>query len=121
MIVTMFPSRPSSQGDRVYSFVASAVARSGCWPRGADPGPQLALDLLHQLPSGGRAVLSIRLLPHDRGLGFGGGTDVSGAVLITAALMLVSTPSCSPPGGLRCLLGGLLVAFLVARRWPPTR
>ena len=34
-------------------------------------------------------LLSLRLLPNDRGLGFGAGADVTGALLLVASLMLV--------------------------------
>src|SRR5205807_10551543 len=34
------------------------------------------------------AILAHRLLERDRGIGFGGGADVPGAVLITSSLML---------------------------------
>ena len=57
--------------------------------RRADPGDQLALDLLHQHPDRDRhRAPRLRLLDRDKGIGFGEGADVLGAMLITAALML---------------------------------
>ena len=53
------------------------------WRR-AHPGHQLALDLLVNMPIGiATAVLALRLLDWDKGMGFGGGRH-PGAVLITA-------------------------------------
>ncbi|GAA4632053.1 DHA2 family efflux MFS transporter permease subunit [Actinoallomurus vinaceus] len=91
MIVTLFPEpREQAKAIGVYSFVASAGGSAGL----------LAGGLLTQalnwhwiffinLPVGvATLVLSLRVLDRDKGLGFGAGTDVLGAVLITAALML---------------------------------
>ena len=86
---------PASRASRrrrsaIYSFVASAGASIGL----------LAGGLLTQainwhwiffvnLPIGvAAAVLAVRLLETDRGLGLGEGADVAGAALVTAALML---------------------------------
>src|SRR5262245_941474 len=91
MIVTMF-SEPREQAKAigVYSFIASAGASIGL----------LAGGLLTQaiswhwiffvnLPIGvAAAVLSLRLVEADDGIGLGEGADVAGAVLVTAALML---------------------------------
>ena len=67
MIVTMFPEpREQAKAIGVYGFVASPAARSGCCRRRADPGHQLALDLLHQHPVGIVTALLARRLVADR-------------------------------------------------------
>jgi EmrB/QacA subfamily drug resistance transporter len=91
MIVTMFPEpREQAQAIGVYAFVASAGGAVGL----------LAGGVLTQVinwhwiffvnvPIGlATAVLAKRLLPNDRGVGFGSGADIPGAVLVTAALVL---------------------------------
>jgi EmrB/QacA subfamily drug resistance transporter len=91
MIVTMFPEpREQAKAIGVYGFVASAGGSVGL----------LAGGLLTQsinwhwiffinLPIGiATAVLATRLLENDRGIGFGGGADIPGAVLITSSLMV---------------------------------
>ena len=91
MIVTMFP-QPAEQAKAigVYGFVASAGGSVGL----------LAGGVLTQLldwhwiffinvPIGiVTGLTALRLLPRDRGIGFGAGADVVGAALITSALML---------------------------------
>jgi EmrB/QacA subfamily drug resistance transporter len=92
MIVTMFPEpREQAKAIGVYSFVASAGGSVGL----------LAGGVLTQvinwhwiffvnIPIGiATAVLAMRLLDKDKGIGFGRGADVLGAVLITSALMLL--------------------------------
>jgi EmrB/QacA subfamily drug resistance transporter len=92
MIVTMFPEpRKQAKAIGVYGFVASAGGTIGL----------LAGGVLTQLidwhwiffvnvPIGiATAVLAIRLLERDEGIGFGHGADVLGAGLITGALMLL--------------------------------
>jgi predicted MFS family arabinose efflux permease len=69
------------------------------------------------------AVLALRLLPKDKGIGFAGGADVPGAVLITAALMTLVYTIVEPAAkdgwgatstlGLGALAVALLAAFLV--------
>ncbi len=117
MIVTMFPE-PAEQAKAigVYSFVASAGGSIGLLAGGVlTQGLNWHWIFFINLPIGiAAAVLSMRLLPADRGLGFAAGTDVSGAVLITAALMLgVYTIVQSAGwvyGGASCVL---LVAFVI--------
>jgi EmrB/QacA subfamily drug resistance transporter len=91
MIVVMFPKpREQAKAIGVYGFVASAGGSVGL----------LAGGLLTQsinwhwiffinVPI---AILTgfaaMRLLDRDKGIGFGGGTDVPGALLITTSLML---------------------------------
>jgi len=91
MIVTMFPEpREQAKAIGVYSFVASAGGSVGL----------LAGGILTQtlnwhwiffvnLPIGiATAVLALRLIDRDQGIGFGEGADVLGALLITSSLML---------------------------------
>jgi MFS family permease len=91
MIVTMFPEpRDQARAFSVYSFVASAGGSIGL----------LAGGVLTQVinwhwiffinvPIGiAAAVLSVRLLEPDPGIGLGEGADVVGAFFVTAALML---------------------------------
>jgi predicted MFS family arabinose efflux permease len=65
-------------------------------------------------------VLAIRLLERDRGIGFGQGADVLGAVLITAALMLVVYTIVKPAAedgwasGTTLGFGAVAIALLVA-------
>jgi EmrB/QacA subfamily drug resistance transporter len=126
MIVTMFPEpREQAKAIGVYAFVASAGGSVGL----------LAGGVLTQLvnwhwiffinvPIGVvTAVLAIRLLDRDSGLGLGRGADVLGAALITGSLMLGVYTIVSPAAEFgwtanRTLaLGGtsvvLLIAFLV--------
>ena len=91
MIVTMFPE-PAEQAKAigVYSFVASAGGSIGLLAGGViTQGINWHWIFFINLPIGiATAVFSLRLLPRDRGVGFSSGTDISGAVLITAALVL---------------------------------
>lgn len=91
MIVTMFP-KPAEQAKAIgiFSFVAAAGASIGLLLGGA---LTQALNwhwiFLVNLPIGIAAfALTVRLIPHDRGVGLSQGADVIGAVLITSALML---------------------------------
>ena len=126
MIVTMFPEpREQAKAIGVYGFVASAGGTIGL----------LAGGVLTQLidwpwiffvnvPIGiATAAVALRLLADDRGIGFGEGADVAGAVLITSSLMLGVYTIVKPAaeqgwGSSRTLaLGaaslGLLAVFLV--------
>ena len=68
-------------------------------------------------------MFALRLLPKDKGIGFGSGADVPGAVLITAALMLlvytIVEPAAEDGWGAGRTLGlgagalALLAAFIV--------
>jgi EmrB/QacA subfamily drug resistance transporter len=91
MIVTMFP-KPNEQAKAigVFSFVAAAGASVGLLLGGV-----LTQTLnwhwifFVNIPIGiVAALLTARLVESDRGVGFGEGADVIGAVLVTAALML---------------------------------
>jgi EmrB/QacA subfamily drug resistance transporter len=91
MIVTMFPA-PNDQAKAigVFSFVASAGASIGLLAGG------VITELINwhwiffvNLPIGvATALLALRLVPRDRGIGLRAGADVMGAVLVTASLML---------------------------------
>ena len=92
MIVTMFPEpREQAKAIGVYGFVAvrGRVDRPARRRR-ADPGDQLALDLLRQHPDrhrdrAPRAAAGRRTAP---GIGLKAGADLPGAVLLTGGLML---------------------------------
>jgi EmrB/QacA subfamily drug resistance transporter len=91
MIVTMF-QEPAEQAKAigVFSFVAAAGASIGLLAGG------VITELINwhwiffvNLPIGvATALLALRLVNKDRGIGLRGGADVLGAVLVTAALML---------------------------------
>jgi EmrB/QacA subfamily drug resistance transporter len=92
MIVTMFP-KPSelARAIGVYAFVASAGGALGLLAGGA---LTQALNwhwiFFVNLPIGAITLaLSLRMLPNDKGLGFGSGADIPGAVLLVGSLMLV--------------------------------
>ncbi len=91
MIVTMFPEpREQARAIGAFAFVASAGGAVGL----------LAGGILTQtinwhwiffvnIPLGAiTATLAVRLVDHEEGIGMGRGTDVTGALTITAALML---------------------------------
>ncbi len=91
MIVTMFPARDEqAKAISVNSFVASAGASIGLLMGG------ILTQLLNwhwiffvNLPIGiATAVLTLRLLDADEGIGLSEGADVLGAVLVTTSLML---------------------------------
>src|SRR5262249_15864882 len=91
MIVTMF-SEPREQAKAigVYSFTASGDDSIGLLAGGV---PTQALNghwiFFVNLPIGvTAAVLSLRLVEADDGIGLSEGADVAGAVLVTAGLML---------------------------------
>jgi EmrB/QacA subfamily drug resistance transporter len=92
MIVTMFRSPlEMAKAIGIYAFVASAGGALGLVAGGV---LTQALDwhwiFFVNLPIGiVTLVLSLRLLPDDKGVGFGAGADVSGAVLLVGSLMLV--------------------------------
>src|ERR671938_441524 len=91
MIVTMFPE-PADQAKAigVFSFVAAAGASIGLLAGG------VITELINwhwiffvNLPIGvATALLAIRLVGRDKGIGLRDGADVLGAALVTGALML---------------------------------
>src|SRR6266508_4610663 len=124
MIVTMFPEpREQAKAIGMYAFVASAGGAVGL----------LAGGVLTQvlswhwiffvnLPIGVvTAVLALRLLPGDRGIGFRQGADVLGAVLITGSLMIGVYTIVEPAAHLGWVaprtvtLGAVSLALLAAR------
>jgi EmrB/QacA subfamily drug resistance transporter len=128
MIVTMFPE-PDEQAKAigVFSFVAAAGASVGLLTGGV-----LTQTLnwhwifFVNIPIGLAAMaLTARLVAPERGIGFGAGADVLGAVLVTSALMLgvytiVKTEEHGWGSAHTLLLGaaavGLLVAFVARQR-----
>jgi EmrB/QacA subfamily drug resistance transporter len=92
VIVTMFPEpRERAKAIGVYSFVASAGASIGLLAGGAlTEAINWHWIFFVNLPIGvATAVLAVRLLDRDKGIGFGrGGADILGAGLVTSGLML---------------------------------
>jgi EmrB/QacA subfamily drug resistance transporter len=91
MIVTMFPQpREQAKAIGVYGFVASAGGSVGLLAGGVlTQSINWHWIFFINIPIGiATAVLTIRLLNRDKGIGFGEGADVPGAVLITTSLML---------------------------------
>jgi EmrB/QacA subfamily drug resistance transporter len=92
MIVTMFPEpREQAKAIGVYSFVASAGGSVGLLAGGVlTQGINWHWIFFVNLPIAvATGILAMRLLEKDRGIGFGEGADILGAVLITSALMLL--------------------------------
>ena len=126
MIVTMFPEpREQAKAIGVYGFVASAGGSIGLLVGGVlTQSINWHWIFFVNIPIGIlTAVLAMRLLEKDRGLGLGRGTDVLGAVLITSALMLlvytIVDPAAELGWGAQRTLAlvavslALIVAFLV--------
>jgi EmrB/QacA subfamily drug resistance transporter len=91
MIVTMFPEpREQAKAIGIYAFVASSGASIGLLAGGViTQGINWNWIFFVNIPIGiVAAALAVRLVADDRGIGFGRGADVAGAVLVTAALML---------------------------------
>jgi EmrB/QacA subfamily drug resistance transporter len=122
MIVTMFP-KPAEQAKAigVFSFVAAAGASVGLLLGGVlTQGLNWHWIFFVNIPIGiVAALLTSRLVKSDKGVGFGEGADVLGAILVTGALMLtvytiVKTDEYAW-GSLHTIgLGALAVALLVA-------
>jgi EmrB/QacA subfamily drug resistance transporter len=126
MIVTMF-AEPKEQAKAlgVYAFVASAGGSIGLLAGGAlTQAINWHWIFFINLPIGiGTSFAANRLVARDKGLGFGEGADIPGAVLITSALMLGVYTIVSPaaengwgdPGtlGLGAVSSVLLAAFIV--------
>jgi EmrB/QacA subfamily drug resistance transporter len=126
MIVTMFPpGAEQAKAIGVFAFVASAGGSIGLLAGG------ILTDAINwhwiffiNVPIGViTAVLALRILPRDKGLGFRAGADVLGALLITGALMLLVYTLVKPAAdegwgstttlGLGAVSIALLVAFVV--------
>jgi EmrB/QacA subfamily drug resistance transporter len=91
IIVTMFPDpREQLKAIGVYSFVASAGASIGLLAGGLlTQGINWHWIFFVNLPIGlATAVLAVRLVDRDAGIGLRRGADLLGAFLVTAALML---------------------------------
>ena len=91
MIVTMFPEpREQAKAIGVFAFVASAGGAVGLLLGGVlTQSISWHWIFFVNVPVGiATAVLAGRLIDPDKGIGFGEGADVPGAVLITGSLML---------------------------------
>jgi EmrB/QacA subfamily drug resistance transporter len=91
MVVTMFPEPADrARAIGIFSFVASAGASIGLLAGGIiTQAVSWHWIFFVNLPIGVViAVLAIRILESDRGIGLDQGADVMGAVLVTAGLML---------------------------------
>ena len=91
MIVTMFPEpREQAKAIGVYAFVASAGGSIGLLAGGVlTQSINWHWIFFVNIPIGiATAVFALRLLEQDKGIGFGAGADIPGAVLITGSLML---------------------------------
>ncbi len=128
MVVKLFPE-PLEQAKAigVFSFVASGGASLGLLAGGVlTQALSWHWIFFVNLPIGiAAAVLALRLLDGDRGIGVGAGADVAGGVLVTAALMLgvytiVETAhygwGSTHTVGFGALAVVLLVAFLARQR-----
>src|ERR671931_1280460 len=91
MIVTMFPEpREQAKAIGVYGFVASAGGSVGLLAGGVlTQSINWHWIFFVNIPIGiATALLAVRLIEKDKGIGFGSGADAPGALLIVAALML---------------------------------
>lgn len=126
MIITMFPQpREQAKALGVYAFVASAGGTIGLLAGGVlTETINWHWIFFVNIPIGiATAVMGWRLLEKEAGIGFGGGADVPGAVLITTALMLLVYTIVKPAAddgwgstgalGLGAISLALLVAFVV--------
>ncbi|HST54719.1 MAG TPA: MFS transporter [Solirubrobacteraceae bacterium] len=126
MIVTMFPEpREQAKAIGVYAFVASAGGSVGLLAGGVlTQSINWHWIFFVNLPIGiATAVMAVRLLDRDKGLGIGAGADIPGATLITSALMLgvytIVKPAADDGWGSSTALGlgavslALLVAFVL--------
>ncbi len=125
MIVVMFPEpRERAKAIGVYGFVASAGGSVGLLAGGVlTQSINWHWIFFVNIPI---AILTafgaMRLVDRDKGIGFGGGTDVLGAVLITTSLMLgvytIVKPAAEQGWGSTTALGlgaaslALLAAFI---------
>jgi EmrB/QacA subfamily drug resistance transporter len=122
MIVTMFPEpREQAKAIGVYAFVASAGGSVGLLAGGVltDSINWHWIFFINIPIAIVTAVLAQRLLDRDKGIGFGEGADVGGAVLITTSLMLgvytIVKPAADYGWGSGRTLGlGLLSLLLLA-------
>ena len=126
MIVTMFPEpREQAKAIGVFAFVASAGGSVGLLAGGVlTQSINWHWIFFVNIPIGiVTAALAWRLLDREKGIGFGGGADIPGAVLITSSLLLgvytIVKPAAELGWGSGRTLGfgafslALLVAFVV--------
>ncbi len=123
MIVTMFPEpREQAKAIGVFSFVASAGGTIGLLAGGVlTESINWHWIFFINLPVGiATAVLAMRLLENDKGMGLRQGADALGAALITGALMLlvytIVKPAAEDGWGAQntLLLGAVSLALLAA-------
>ena len=123
MIATMFPEpREQARAIGAFAFVASAGGAVGLLVGGVlTRSISWHWIFFVNVPVGiATALLARRLIQPDKGIGFGEGADVPGAVLITGSLMLGVYTIVDPAANLgwgagRTLaLGALALALLVA-------
>ncbi len=123
MIVTMFPEpREQAKAIGVFAFVASAGGAVGLLVGGVlTQSISWHWIFFVNVPVGiATAVLAGRLIEADKGIGFGDGADVPGAVLITSSLMLGVYTIVNPAAeygwgaGRTLALGALSLVLLVA-------
>ena len=91
MIVTMFPEpREQAKAIGIYAFVASGGGSVGLLAGGilTEAINWHWIFFINVPIAIVTAFFAVRLMGRDKGIGFGGGTDVPGAVLITSSLML---------------------------------
>lgn len=123
MIVTMFPEpREQAKAIGVFAFVASAGGAVGLLVGGIlTQSISWHWIFFVNVPVGiATAILAWRLIEADKGLGFGDGSDIPGAALITGSLMLGVYTIVNPAAesgwssGRALGLGALSLALLVA-------
>jgi EmrB/QacA subfamily drug resistance transporter len=123
LIVTMFPEpREQAKAIGVFAFVASAGGAVGLLVGGVlTQSIGWHWIFFVNVPIGiVTAVLAGRLVEPDRGIGFGDGADVFGAVLVTGSLMLTVFTIIGPAAeygwtsGRTLVLGALSLALLAA-------
>ena len=123
MIVTMFPEpRERARAIGVFAFVASAGGAVGLLVGGVlTQAISWHWIFFVNVPIGiVTAALAGRLIEADKGIGFGDGADVPGAVLITGSLMLGVYTIVDPAAelgwgaGRTVALGAVSLALLVA-------
>jgi len=126
MIVTMFPEpREQAKAIGVYAFVASGGGSVGLLAGGIlTQSINWHWIFFINVPIAiVTAVLAVRLIDRDQGIGMSGGTDVPGAVLITSSLMLgvytIVMPAAENGWGdpQTLLLSGISSALLAAFIW----
>ncbi|MGH3147949.1 MAG: DHA2 family efflux MFS transporter permease subunit [Rubrobacter sp.] len=133
MIVTMFPEpREQAKAIGVFAFVASAGGAVGLLVGGVlTQSISWHWIFFVNVPIGiATAVVAGRLIDPDKGIGFGSGADVPGAILVTGSLMLGVYTIVNPAAeygwgaGRTLALGavslGLLAAFVVREATAPS-